>query len=1492
MKYCTNRRRGFALILVLITVIVAATMAVFFMAAAGAERRGVDLYARGNHVRQLAEMPVNRVMGLINAATKEGTAAAPVSWASQPGMVRTFGADGSLRNAYKLYSWDNPVAAGPGFDPSAAAELPPGSWRTDSAIFTDLNAPGKTSGNLTVYPIMDPRAEGLVDGFSINATATPGTTAGQPAPMPVKWLYVLEDGQLVPPTGSGDSANIAGATTANPIVGRIAFWTDDETCKVNINTASEGAYWDWPKAASRDEMQFAGNPPVKNEFSRTPGHPAMTSLSAVFPELRTGAAWSAVLRGELQKLNEFTPRLGWNEIGGSHKGGSAGGMYPITSYNQDFNPLIAGASPIPQGLVLESSHMYASPDDAWFGANATAADRPTNPAFDGKLNAEDLGKRLFFLTSSSRAPETTLFETPRISLWPVTWPKSNSAYRGYARYFKNGLNRIVPPGTASRQTGRPAASTVSPASPIDSNPWTTPAEKLLAFAATLNKDGSADRYYFQRQDPDSPTGDWDNILRNRQLTGYLRDLMEKPEPGFGASLSSKWGTATASWIALNAFDYIRSMVNQTTPDGPPAGAASNAGYLNNLSYSFTGAKAQVSDGATATYPYAEANAGVVTPLRVNFRGTTITTQGSFPALKEVALVFYATQRREPVLKAGGPAAPADAVAHYTRNPFNWNYLINPGAANGGLNAVPMNPGDPVYPTGAQTTQMRAVMMFNFQSQSPGVPQAPFFWIKVTGGSLSVNGTSLNLTGRAVRWDSTAENVPDLFKPFVRGVETAGTNVGDNTPKTFSNSANGPWVWQLASDPVAVSPDALTFAFAGGPVTVSIYAADPTNLAADTTGDAGKLIRSQVVDFSAWDGNLPVPVAPRWNLHSNSNISSTFKSGSASYSVTSPDSQPCPRFSASTFNTANATAGDPAETRETRWAFSEYVPGISSGANGTAPRSDADKYGNFNTTRTANTFIPYAYEGTGAATPNGSRDFENRVSNIYSKNAPTTRNGIRLFDSKGSDAVDSYTGQPDREGISLITPYDTVISMVVDPGGSGLGDLRLNAGGAVSFRRADQAFPSGTSPREVIRGVPDPSDASKPYFPRPTRQAQWHSLNTDISLATGYQSKPLTGTGAAIGLYGRGTGATGTRLGDRDSLTNFTLGYVGGAFGTSQTFPENGDWTSSPGNSPDGGFILRPDQDYQYLFEDTTSVTTLNTPYFFANDGNFAGADKSFFSPNRQVPSPVIFGSLPSSMTKGWQTLAFSPAPAAGNAHPGLASPPDHLLLDKFWTPVAEPYPISDQFSTGGKINLNYAMMPFPYIERKTGLHALMKSTWITAIPDTTAEKYKSHYFMRTDFAGTKTRFPIAMDETLKGFDAKFADGDIFRSASQLCEMHLVPEGETLASTSGGFWNSRKMTSDTAREEPYNHLYSRVTTKSNTFTVHWKVQILRKRPNSDPAVWNEGRDLVVSELRGASLIERFIQPNATNLPDYATETDPLPLSQFYSWRVVSENLFRP
>src|SRR5690606_6897139 len=121
------------------------------------------------------------------------------------------------------------------------------------------------------------------NGFSVDGAPLNTNDDRQKIPMPVRWLYVLEDGTTVAAVGSGTTATIPGATVQNPVVARIAFWTDDETSKLNINTASHGAFWDIPRVASyEDRDRMARFQPARREFQRYPGHPAMTSLQPAF----------------------------------------------------------------------------------------------------------------------------------------------------------------------------------------------------------------------------------------------------------------------------------------------------------------------------------------------------------------------------------------------------------------------------------------------------------------------------------------------------------------------------------------------------------------------------------------------------------------------------------------------------------------------------------------------------------------------------------------------------------------------------------------------------------------------------------------------------------------------------------------------------------------------------------------------------------------------------------------------------------------------------------------------------------------------------------------------------------------------------------------------------------------------------------------------------------------------------------------------------------
>lgn len=1439
------KKRAFALVLVLIIIVLAATMAVFFLASAGQERRGVDLYARGSQVRHLAGMTVNRVMGQISAATKEGTATAPVSWASQPGMVRTFAATGtSAVNFYKLYSWDTGMVTAGGFNPAAAGENPPSGWKNTPAMFSDLNQPIND-----VYPIVDPRAAGAVEGFSIDSANPAVAGSGSDAPMPVKWLYVLQDGQMVAPTNpSGSTVTVPGASITNPIVGRVAFWTDDETSKVNINTASEGAFWDSPKSAARDEMQFAANPPVKNEFQRTPGHPSMTSLSAVFPELITQntSDWTQTrwtnpnYRTQLESIYSLTPRV----VGG----GSQGGTAPIDSYSEDYS--IATVPTLPVPITPDSDRLYATADDFWFSPT-----RAFQPAFSSSSVQVDLFRqRLFFLTASSRAPETTLFETPRVSLWPITWPWP-SAHYNLLKDLNTFRGRNYPSG---------GPSSVSPTSAIEQNPWMTAQERLLAFCATLNILSSApNRYYFQRQNPDSPTHDWNNIVRNQDLVKYLRRTLEKDEPGFGGSLADRWGADNADWISLNTLDFSRSLINQVTMESIPTKLVVPGN--NELGYSFTGLSSRdIWINGNRKSDYKEPNSYTVSPLRATLNGKTYVTQGTYPKLSEVALMFYATQRRLPVPPTPVPASPnppARAVAPATTendyyNPFNWQYLINPGPAFGG---------SANYPVGSQTTQMRAVMLFNFTGLTTGaLSGSPFFWVRVVGPGFRVNGGNIGFpspAGRSVQWTgwAVAGSINPNFWPLFdknRGV-----------PKIFDNSSSSANRWSLISDPITMDPNAVEFAFEGGPITVEIYAPYSSNLDTDPTADSSQLVATQEIDFSQWNDDLPIPIAPRWNV----------RDGFPAI-PDKPTNRPDPSISGANFATP--------EARPMTWAYTEIAPNIANPTVTFSPEVIRDSVTVANT-RT----IPYAYVGTGTGSMGTvlvSPEMENRVRSLNGRNT-----AVFKAENTGVDLTLATVDTPFMEGVPLITPFDTVISMVPDPSGAGDGDPRLSGSANTFFRRIDSVL-TGLQPALVFRTTG--TSSSDRVYPRATARAQYHMLGTPGAagpMSTGYRENQLSFGGAKIPMATAGrliyvANETVGKLGQRGPNPGID-NFVGGSFSPTNNVNTSWDWTMMPGNRLDGGFLVRPDQDYQSLFTDTSDNTFVGTPYFLRY-GSYGAPGSSYFSPNRQVASPVLLGTLPTSMDEGWRTLAFSPNPAAGSSHPGLANPPDHLLLDLFWMPVAEPYPISEQFSTAGKVNLNYAIMPFSYIERKTALHALLKTTWVHSLAENWATDYKSHFHFRQ--GNPRTRFAVDVDETLADFDDKFAAGDVFKSASQICEMFLVPKNETLSATKASYWNSKRLTADNGREQPYDHLYSRVTTKSNTFTVHWRVQALRKLPSGTAGVWDESKDRMASELRGATMIERFIDPNATDIPDYATDPDAEPLGNFYKWRVLSETFFQP
>ena len=266
-------------------------------------------------------------------------------------------------------------------------------------------------------------------------------------------------------------------------------------------------------------------------------------------------------------------------------------------------------------------------------------------------------------------------------------------------------------------------------------------------------------------------------------------------------------------------------------------------------------------------------------------------------------------------------------------------------------------------------------------------------------------------------------------------------------------------------------------------------------------------------------------------------------------------------------------------------------------------------------------------------------------------------------------------------------------------------------------------------------------------------------------------------------------------------------------------------------------------------------------------------------------------------------------------------------------PVVEPYAISEPFSTDGRVNLNYQLMPFGYIQRSTALRAALQSLRITAIPNNLTRQNGGA--TEVSYKGVDNnqnlRYFVNRDETIKGFDYFFSQfstnntgAGFFKSASQICEMPLYPKGQpynygTVTFIPGdgnlkAWWNTCTLTGDNVREKPYSDLYPRVTTKSNTYTVHYRVQSLRQQPYSgDPSntgavnayyqMWDESRDKVLSEYRGHTTIERYIDPRdprfdtnpngaAHNPPTNIFTVDKDSLEGAYRFRVIFNKRFSP
>jgi len=284
----------------------------------------------------LCQMAADQAVALIRGATTTAEAAANTNgvatnggefWASQPGQITVFynnpannptNNNGAVdkANSVNLYSTSNVTPA----DASTTGTV-------------DLNQQ-LFSGN---YPIASPNSITATSGSAMN--------------MNVQWINVLQDSTLA-------------ASNSNQVIGRYAFWVDDELAKINVNTA--------------DGTERSGTSPLNT-----------SGTGNAYPNSGTNSfGFGTPTEVDLQAL-------------------MTGGSTPISQATAQLISTRSGANPYTSGTISP----FNDPSEILQATGASTLYSDNN----------------FNLTAYNRAPEMNIFGEPKIFIMPTAYGPAQSA---------------------------------------------------------------------------------------------------------------------------------------------------------------------------------------------------------------------------------------------------------------------------------------------------------------------------------------------------------------------------------------------------------------------------------------------------------------------------------------------------------------------------------------------------------------------------------------------------------------------------------------------------------------------------------------------------------------------------------------------------------------------------------------------------------------------------------------------------------------------------------------------------------------------------------------------------------------------------------------------------------------------------------------------------------------------------------------------------------
>jgi len=180
--------RGSALVVSLIFIVLITIVLVGFLTTTGLERKTV----KSHYGKVQADLYSSMAVSVAASRIAQATSSTSMWWISQPGRIAA--------------------------TPFASSAMAP------TTVFTDLSSGAASSAIENVSVELNPAS--LIQGSGV-IEADPAVS------LPVQWIYVREDGSQT----FSPSAAPPYSATQSPLVGRYAFWTDDESGRINVNTA-------------------------------------------------------------------------------------------------------------------------------------------------------------------------------------------------------------------------------------------------------------------------------------------------------------------------------------------------------------------------------------------------------------------------------------------------------------------------------------------------------------------------------------------------------------------------------------------------------------------------------------------------------------------------------------------------------------------------------------------------------------------------------------------------------------------------------------------------------------------------------------------------------------------------------------------------------------------------------------------------------------------------------------------------------------------------------------------------------------------------------------------------------------------------------------------------------------------------------------------------------------------------------------------------------